>query len=300
MPETFSMTAVLAIFCAVFLGQIFLLSVYYPRVIVGRIKYVLEQFPPADYPKLYPAEYSSVSLESRQSRDRVYLGINYAIASVGLLILGLAGWHGFEPAPEGGAEIFVMLYFFLQVIPYIYAEFAGYKHFKTMRKVYDEPKRTAVLEPRGFFDFISPFWLLLAGVLLTGWIWYFTESKMLIGPLDIEYFGTLAAILGVHVLYGFIIYKFMYGKKQDPYRAHSDQMKMIENTIKIHVYSSIMISIFLIYTVAADRTGIEIFDPVMTSFYMQLCAFMGIGFMLRHQKLETMDFEVYREGSSAP
>ena len=55
MPVTLSTTIVLAVFYTVFLSQIFLVSIYYPGKLCRRIEYVRTNFPPARYPKLYPA-----------------------------------------------------------------------------------------------------------------------------------------------------------------------------------------------------------------------------------------------------
>ena len=42
------------LFYALFLSQIILISYYYPKQIIKRIDGVLKNYPPEDYPKLYP------------------------------------------------------------------------------------------------------------------------------------------------------------------------------------------------------------------------------------------------------
>jgi len=42
------------IFYIAFLGQIYILSWYFPGKILDRMKTVLETYPPAEYPRLYP------------------------------------------------------------------------------------------------------------------------------------------------------------------------------------------------------------------------------------------------------
>jgi hypothetical protein len=42
------------IFYIAFLGQIFLVSYYFPGKILARIKFVRETYPPEQYPRLYP------------------------------------------------------------------------------------------------------------------------------------------------------------------------------------------------------------------------------------------------------
>jgi len=49
-----------------FLGQIFLISYYYPEKILARMDYVRATYPPSQYPRLYPKpiEYYTVGRSS--------------------------------------------------------------------------------------------------------------------------------------------------------------------------------------------------------------------------------------------
>ena len=56
------------LFHIVFLSQILLISAYFPRKILGRMKYVFETYPPSTYPKLYPVPVNVVEKGLRTYR----------------------------------------------------------------------------------------------------------------------------------------------------------------------------------------------------------------------------------------
>ena len=61
-------------FHLVFLSQILLISFYYPRKILNRMRYVFETYPPSTYPKLYPKP-----IEYYTKAPRNYRSINLFI-----------------------------------------------------------------------------------------------------------------------------------------------------------------------------------------------------------------------------
>lgn len=294
MPEYFSMTFVLAVFYVVFFGQIFLLSIYYPRKISGRVEHMLNNFPPSEYPKLYPS-FHSESVKIEQFKMKVYKLINYAIALVGLGLLVAMVLSGYRPAETGGDETFVMLYFFLQTIPLLYISWKEHCQYRLMRLTFDDKKRVADLKRRGLFDFVSPVYVVTAVLFHVAWLAFFIDSAGPVSAWESNHYVTLVVISGMNILYAVTIFSFASGKKLDPYKAPKDQMKHAESVIKVLVFSSILISVFLSITQAADQYAFEVFDPVLTSFYMQLCVIFGLGLVMKMQNIEEIDFEVYRE-----
>lgn len=72
------------LFCFVFLSQVLLISWFYPRRIISKSRYALQNFPPSLYPKAYthpPEEFE----RWRRNIARV----NLVIVAAGLLIIGL-------------------------------------------------------------------------------------------------------------------------------------------------------------------------------------------------------------------
>ena len=71
-------------FHVVFLSQILLISFYYPRKMLNRMRYVFERYPPSTYPKLYPKP-----IEYYKKSQRKYRIMNLSILLAGLLILAV-------------------------------------------------------------------------------------------------------------------------------------------------------------------------------------------------------------------
>jgi hypothetical protein len=307
MPFDLSTTAILALYTLVFLCQIYVASIHYPRAMVRRTRQVISRFPPGEYPKLYPG------LRTRSQRDaedadtdtyteRLYrrtgafLTLNYLIAAVGLALVAWMYLSGYSPSPKGGAEIYVMAYFFLQALPLLYAAYKEMQTNKHLRETFDAPKRRAELKPRRLFDYVSPLAVVAAAALYTLWLAFFLTGR----PQDtsatsVESLVTIALISGMNIAYALIIGRYIYGRKINPYQASADQDREIRTTAHILTMSSIMVSLFLILTQAADRYALEVFDPVMASFYMQLCLIFGIGETFRRIRLDQMDFDVYKD-----
>ena len=292
------MFAVLALFYAVFLSQIFLLSIHYPGKLCRRIRYVLEHFPPAQYPKLYPT-CSDGFMEREAAMLRLYRAVNYTIAAAGALVLLAMALSGYRPDVKGGDEIFVAIYFVLQVCPYLYVEIKEFRHYRLMRRALSATTRTAQLRPRRLFDFISPVYVAAAVLLYVVWLAVYLGGQDPGSPWQAEVYATLMLISGINLLYMGLIARFLYGRKLDPHQAYGDQLKHMESVVKVAVFSSIGISIFLIATQAVDRYGLEILDPPLVSLYVQLCAIFAIGLSMRTNALEGTDFSVYKSDGSA-
>jgi len=138
------------LFYLVFLSQILLISFYYPRQILGRIKYVLETHPPEEYPKLY-----TKPIEYYKTRQSIYRIINQIIFVIGLtLIVAIGLW---DYSSDGTvSEAIPAVYFFIQMVPLILMEISGFAYFRLMRKTDMRTIRKAELHPRRLFDFVSP------------------------------------------------------------------------------------------------------------------------------------------------
>lgn len=298
MPFSVSTGAVLILFYAVFLSQIFLISVYYAGKLSHRIHYVLENFPPDRYPKLYPPMPAEVVQWQAKRRLRAFQWVNRLIALLGLSILAGMAINGYRPDLKGGDEIFVMLYFFLQVSPLIWAEIRERQQYRLMRKTFDHSRRKAVLSPRRLFDFVSPTYLVAAVLLYFAWLAYYLAGQGPYAGWEGEVFITLGGITLMNLFFAATIAKALRGRKLNPYQAYEDQLKQIESVAKVLLLASIGISVFLIATIAVDRHGLEVFDPPLASLYLQLCVVFGIGLTFRMLEIEAIDFEVYRDESA--
>ena len=289
------MSAILLLFYAVFLSQIFLISIYFPMKIRSRILYVIKNYPPKEYPKLYPKPYDFYAEKAAKSGLSTYRNINLFIAAIGLGILVWALASGYSPHPLGGDEIFVMLYLLLQVAPILYAEIRTFKLYWGMREANVGGSRKAELNPRNLFDFISPAFVALAVLLYAGFIVFYLYDKGFTAPWEWEVYVTIAGITGMNLLFAGMIAKHLVGKKLNPHQAHKDRLRQIETIVKIGIFASIAASVFLILTSLVDKYELEVFDPVLTSLYFQIITFFGLGLEFRTVKVETVDFSVYKE-----
>jgi len=289
------MSATLLLFLIVFLSQIFLISVYYPMKIRRRILYILKNYPPSEYPKLYPAPFDHDAREAAKGGLKAYRNINLLIAAIGLAVLARGALLGYTPSPKGGDEIYVLLYFFLQVSPIFYLEFTWCKLHKRMREANTARARKADLNPRRLFDFISPAVFALAVVLLASWVTLFLYSEGFDQPWRWNVYVTLGAVTFANALMAGVAARHMLGRKLDPHMANKDRLLRIETIIKTSVFTSIAISVFLIINNLADTYALEVYDPVLMSVYFQLIAFFSFGLQILKFKVETLDFEVYKK-----
>jgi len=148
------------LFYIVFLGQIFLLSYYFPKKILGRMKTVLEKYPPSNYPKLYPrpVEYYKKGQWGFELVSRLIFGLGFVILFLIIFVVDHANF-----ADDGYiSEAWPAVYGIIQFLPLMYLEFSEFNQFKQMRKANSSTTRIAELQPRRFADFASPLILGLA------------------------------------------------------------------------------------------------------------------------------------------
>ncbi|UTW56066.1 hypothetical protein [Kordiimonas sp. SCSIO 12610] len=294
-PFGLSMTTVMIIFYLVCASQVFLISIYFPGKIVERIRYVLERFPPDEYPKLYPSPLDQISMAERSRGLTLFIQINRAIAIVGAVILLAALASGYQLDLKGGHEILVFAYFMLQVIPGVYLSVREYQQYRLMHKAFANTKvRAAGLKRRTLFDFVSPQMVGLAVLGYVGWLIFFVSGEGPVNEWREEVYITLLLITGVNLAYVMIARATVSGMKLDPYQSYSDQLRRTEVMIKSLVFSSVLMSGFLIFTIAADRYAFEIFDPIMTSLLFQASVIFSVGTIFRFDPLEEINFDVYR------
>lgn len=301
MPFDLSMTAILTLYTLVFLCQVYVGSIHYPRVMTARVRHVVTHFPPADYPKLYPNAPANMPAQVYGDRligrTKAFLLVNYLIAAAGVGGITIMLTSGYQPSIKGGAEIFVMVYFFIQSAPIIYAAIKEYTTHKLMRELFDEPKRSADLRPRRLFDYVSPLGLLAAVAMYLIWLTFFLSvTPEGSSATSMERIATIVLITGMNVAYAVIIARHISGKKVNPYQSIAERERVTRTTARILTISSFMASFFLTMTQAADHFAFEVFDPVMVSVFMQMCLIFGIGETFRRIRVEQINFDIYKEG----
>ncbi|KAA3613845.1 MAG: hypothetical protein DWQ05_16350 [Calditrichaeota bacterium] len=285
MPENF-------LFYIVFLSQIILISFYYPRQILSRIAYVLRTFPASKYPKLYPKQVAFYEIG-----QSIYRVVNHLILALGFIVLiAIASWDSGSSGKV--SEAIPVAYFFVQMIPLFIMEFSGFAYFKLMRKADMRTKRKADLLPRRLFDFISPLVFVAAVIMFLSCIGFFYSLHQFKIDWSNDTFTILLTQLATNLLFAGIIYWNLYGKKIDPYQDGNDRLKQVEVTIKSLFFMSIASSLFLMIFEAIDEFNLDYFEPALMSGYFQFILFIGLGSMLRNQRIEDMNFDVYKEDAA--
>jgi hypothetical protein len=281
-------------FYLLFLSQIFILSYYYPWKTYARISYVLDHFPPAQYPKLYPDNnYIDPSIPMRKS-VKIFKAFNILTVFIGLGALLAAFLNDYKPVGNG-EETLVGIFAMVQFIPIIIMEVKSYWQNQRMRELNKSKVRTADLRARRVFDYISPIWVVMAGVLFLGVAVFELYIADFIWLWDKKFISLVGTGAVIHLFFGFLIYKAVYGKKQDPHLSYEDQQKVISVVVHTSVYTSVGMSIFFIVNSAVKEFDLSYLDPVIMSIYFQVLAFIGVGYVFRNVKVEDLDFEVYKK-----
>lgn len=288
---------ILRAFYLVALSQIFLLSYYYPKKILQRWHFVTETYPPSKFPKLYP-EFSGEGADEAVKRSpRIYRIVSLCTLLGGLLLLGMA-WMSDFPLADEGVEAILVLYFMLQMLPLVIMEIREHKKLKLMkliRKTNHETRRTAELQPRQFFDFVSPVTFSIAVLMLLAYIAF----GLYINDFDVSFgsdmFATIITLAVVHLFYAVLIKIQVFGKKMNPYQANKDRLTQMKVMVTMLVYSSIMMSIFFMVIAAMEEFEVHNILPILMSIFFQAVTVFGTGTILRSTQIETMDFDVYKK-----
>ena len=274
------------LFHLVFLGQILLISFYFPRKILSRISYVFKTYPPSEYPKLYPDP-----IEHYEKARRNYRNMNVFILLAGLALMAML--LGYSSSGEWDLGNIVFPYFMLQFFPLLLMEIWHSKYYKLMRNTDSRTTRKAELQPRRLFDFISPKMIGLAVLVYLA----FGVFILYVRQFDYPWFGGYGNIIGVtamNLFFAGIIIWQMYGRKQDPYQAYEDRKRQIELIVKQMVFISIAATTYIAIDVVLAILALPHLEPTVLSLYFQLIAVIS----LRALRLDTINFEVYKEDPS--
>lgn len=272
------------IFYAVFVSQILIISYYYPGKIYRQMKYVFETYPPSAYPKLYP---KPIELYERGQRN--YRNINLFILIAGFVILALLVAI---PHDVDVHNAIAMGYFFAQMFPVVLLDLGSLKDFKLMRNDNTRTTRKAALQPRRFFDFISPALFGIAAITYIG----FVLLVVYIEQFGFPWFGgylNIVIVTAMNVFFLGIMLWHMYGKKLNPYQAYEDRVRQIRTIGKVLTFTSIAATLFGALSISLSAFDIRHLLPIFLSMYFQLLAVIG----LQVYRIDHTNFEVYRKDS---
>lgn len=230
-------------FLAMFAAQILAMSALYPLWFIRYSRRQVTTMGPERLAQLYPGVDVGLALERFVSR---YRALNASFAVLGLVMLTwLSNYMLRSDWDDGRVELLVAVYFLLQtLVPLAYLIASGVRFNKAYKRPVPEPKRTAVLQRRGLFDFVSPFTIgiaVLSYLAFAAFVIFIRQSPF---P-GFAGFVNIVCITLVYVLNGFIVYAVLYGRKPNPLETHEGRVRAMSLTVRSSVYSCIACVAFL-------------------------------------------------------
>lgn len=295
-------TGEIIFFCGAFLSQILLLSWVYAGRVARDRRYVLEHFPPATHPKLYPQP-----LEYYQRKLRNFTRLNAALIAAGFVILvailgALAGaWDGgfFDPSQDHRwSSVIVVPYYVLQVFAALYLDFSR-KHGVAMLKSPPPRVRTTELRRRRISDFASPAALIVAVVANVAFIAFALYYRR----FDFPWYTAAGNIAGVCFLLFVLALSLVYAlhaPRADPYQRHEDGREKLRLVVQHSLAICLAAPVLITAVLVVKATGSPDFlGPSMTSLYCQGFALAMLWPQYRY-RVEKIDFDVYRPDPAPP
>ncbi len=272
-------------FLAMFAVQILAMSLLFPARL---IKFSREQTMGVSAERL-TQRYPGVDHELASNRflTRIRAG-SAGVAVVGVLALGWLFNYMRRPDWHLGTVIALnTVYFLVQFLPLLLAAWMTYRLYKTHELAVPQTKRTATLERRGLFDFVSPsvvFIAALAYVLFVAFALYVrrepTPALFLVGVLTL-----------VYAMQAFDVYRALYGKKRSPIDTHAVRTHRTGFSVKLAVYVCLLNSLFFAFMVAIDLLDQKKWVPVAVSGFfvtMSLLLSMGMTALIRRPAVDRL------------
>lgn len=258
-------------FLAVFTVQILAMSVLLPLRLISHVRARATEFPADRFAQLYPGVDHHRILERYLSR--------YRVANGGIVVLGLVllGWlFSYTQRPDwddGPIEALVGAYFMLQLLPLCLAALITVRYSKLLKQLL-EGKRTAVLQRRGLFDFVSPFTVFLAALsylLFVAYVLYIAQNPFpgFAGPLI-----NIGMMTLVYAAETFGVYTMLFGGKVSPTQPHAARMHMIGLAVKACVYICIASVVNLSLNFTLVLLDLQRWEPFGGSAFFVFAAFL--------------------------
>jgi hypothetical protein len=248
-------------FLVAFAAQILAASVLYPAGLIKFVRGWSRDYGSERFARLYPG------VDYNRWVERFVIG--YLVANIAIVILGLSllGWFyaliqqpGWTEKVSGKAA----LYFFVQVSPAaLTALYAIVRYHKILRQPSTETRRTAILQRRGLFDFVSPsvvYFAVLSYFLFVGYVIWLDLYVHDNATLSTHCYRAIISVTLVYALNAFVIYKYLYGRK-NPLVTHEGRVHTIGVTVKGGIYSSLATAWFISIFGTLGQPGLREWRP---------------------------------------
>ena len=266
----------------VLFSQIMFLSYYYPKRMLIRIHTIFKNYPPNEFPKLYPE-----SIEKYKKSAKRYQIMNHLMIGLGL---GLILWFYITPRTGKWDQAIVFWYFMIQFIPNLGIELWSMKYHNAMRLLNQDAQKEAVLQPRRLTDFASKNLLgtvFVIYIIFVGYVAYLDQ-------FDYPWFGGYLNVLiisGVFLFFGIIGYRAMYGKVKNPHQSYEDRKTDIQTLIRQLLSMSIAVMLYAMLQISLKVFGLESFKAISISLYFHVIGFLS----MQWPRLDFINFDVYKD-----
>jgi hypothetical protein len=276
-------------FLAAFTLQILVVSVLLPAWFIRYVRVQATRFPAQRLAQLYPG----VDLRSVQERFLTqYRALITGLAVLGLLLLGWLFSYMRRPDwDDGPVEVLVTVHFLVaHMSPFAFLVWNGVRFNKKHKRSVPEGKRTAILQRRGLFDFVSPlavFLAVLSYFLFAAFVIYIRQHPF-------PGFAGLITLGGITLIYAVnaaTVYWMLYGRKSNPFETHAGRLHTIGLTVKSSVYSCIVIVVFLSLNFSLRLLDLQRWEPFALSSFFVICALvasMGYAAPLRKPEVDEL------------
>jgi hypothetical protein len=274
-------------FLAAFALQVLVVSILLPAWFIQYVRVQATRLPAERLAQLYPG----VDLRSVQERFLTqYRALVAGLAVLGLLLLGWLFSYVRRPDwDDGPATVVATLHFLAaHMLPFAFLAWAGVRFNRKHKRSAPEGKRTAVLQRRGLFDFVSPlavFLAVLSYILFVALLVYIQQYPFP-GFAGLITFGGVTLVYAVNAA---TVYWMLYGRKSNPFETHAGRLHTIGLAVKSSVYSCIVIVVYLSLNFSLRLLDLQRWEPFSLSMFFVICALvasMGYAAPLRKQEVD--------------
>jgi hypothetical protein len=260
-------------FLAAFTVQILVVSVLHPAWLTGYARAKAEvQLPGWD----------------RKSRERfltLYRAVNAGIAVLGLVLLGWLFSHMRSPDWDvRPVSLLLREFVVVQILPFVIVSLIGaWVKKKALTRAQPLVHRTASLQRRGLCDFVSPLTVFLAVVGYLLFAAFVICIQRHTSP-GLSFYPLFRSVTLIYALNAFGVYWLLYRRKRWPLETSAYRMQAVGVQVKIVVYTSIALIVFISLNVTLRLLDLERWAPFAMSVYlviiMLICSML---FGLRRQ-----------------
>jgi hypothetical protein len=263
-------------FLVMFTAQIVVGSVVFPERLIRYFRRWAREFSSERFTRMY----TEADYDKWVARFAVTMrAANAAIAVYGLVLLGW--FYTLVPQPDWAAKVKIPLVVFIvtQFVPLLFLTvYSVLKHFKTIVQPSQDVRRTAILQRRGLFDFVSPFavWLAVLTYVVYVALGIYMDLEIYQNTnLSKSFYISFAALTASYALNGFMIYKYLYGRK-NPLVSHEGRVHSIGMNVKGAVYASFATAWFFLLMGLIGQPHLKAWQPFALSLFVVAVGFLSV------------------------